>query len=393
MRTRGHRCTLINVPGAEHLIDGDDLAFEPIDGTSGPGLLDGHMRLLADPTGPSGLRRMIRSSAAMTAALLDGVPAVAARIGADAVLADMAEPAGPVLARHLRLPCVATVTGLPLMAEPGVPPPFVDWPYLSGGAGRFRNQGGHAVARWLMRPIDRVIEERAQAWGVAAAGGAGLQVAQCPAAFDFPRRRLPAGFRYGAPWRLPENEGADLPDDGRPLVFCSLGSLQGSRTAVFAAMTAACASVGARAVVAHGGGLSEAEAVALPGDPLVRDWWPQRAVLKRCSAAVLHGGFNTVIDALAAGVPIVAVPIAFEQPATAARIEWTGAGRMVPFRRATRATLARALGAVLGQSCYRKAARTLSVTIAGRNGASEAAEAITAWLAPSGAGDAMASPG
>ena len=51
-------------------------------------------------------------------------------------------------------------------------------------------------------------------------------------------------------------------------------------------------------MIAHGGGLSADEEAGLPGNPLVRAFWPQRAVLRRCAAAVLHGGFNTVLDAL-----------------------------------------------------------------------------------------------
>ena len=158
-------------------------------------------------------------------------------------------------------------------------------------------------------------------------------------------------------------------------------------------MTAAGARVGARGVVAHGGGLDEDDAAALPGAPLVRAWWPQRAVLARCSAAILHGGFNTVLDALAAGVPIVAAPIAFEQPATAARIEWTGAGRVVPFRRATERSLAAALGEVLRRPAYGAAARRLAADMAGRDGAADAAALISASLsAASAAGDTRAYP-
>ncbi len=123
-----------------------------------------------------------------------------------------------------------------------------------------------------------------------------------------------------------------------------------------------------------------ADAAALPGDPLVRAFWPQRGVLRQCAAAILHGGFNTVLDALAAGVPIVAVPIAFEQPATAARVAWTGTGRVVPLRRATRDTLAAALRAVLTDPDYRVATGRFAAALAGRDGAAEAAAVIGATL-------------
>ena len=47
----------------------------------------------------------------------------------------------------------------------------------------------------------------------------------------------------------------------------------------------------------------------------MRDFVPQRAVLARSALLVGHAGFNTVLDALSHGVPIVAMPLAFEQPA------------------------------------------------------------------------------
>ena len=148
-----------------------------------------------------------------------------------------------------------------------------------------------------MRPITRVLERYRRAWHLDPDEEMRhLHVAQCPRGFDFPRENLPRRFLYGSPWR---RQMIDLPMalDDRPLVFCSLGTLQGSRRRLFGKMAAACAAVGARAVIAHGGGLSRAEEVALPGDPLVRAFWPQEAVLRRCAAAILHGGFNSVLDA------------------------------------------------------------------------------------------------
>ncbi|MCP6059663.1 glycosyltransferase, partial [Klebsiella pneumoniae] len=83
-------------------------------------------------------------------------------------------------------------------------------------------------------------------------------------------------------------------------------------------------------------------------------------VLKRCAAAVLHCGMNTVLDALAEGVPLVAMPIAFEQPATAARLAYAGVAEVVPAGRASRVRLANALRAVLTVPDYRLAARRIA---------------------------------
>ena len=383
LRDRGHQVTLVHVAGARELVAGPAVGFEPLGGRGdAPGLLPTYLAQLATATGPAGVVRMIAATAAMTALLLDGLPAALDRIGADAVIADSAEPAGVLVARHLRLPVITSVTGLPLIREAHVPPAFVDWPYLSGPLGRFRNAGGYAVTDALLRPITRVVAARRALWEIDDAGEFSglLQVAQCPRGLDFPRRSPPPAFRYGAPWRLDEAPIPRPSEDGRPLIFCSLGSLQGARTALFATMTAACAAIGARAVVAHGGGLSDAEARSLPGDPLVRDYWPQRALLRHCTAAVLHGGFNSVLDALAARVPIVALPIAFEQPATAARLAFVGAGLRLSPRRLAVGALAAALRRVIDEPTYRAAATRLGDEMAGAGGATEAAALVSAAL-------------
>ena len=377
----GHRVTIVHVDGVERFVHDSAIGFVAVPAAGGA-TLDAYLDLLGRPTGPRGLPRMISATAAMSGRLLDGVPAAIERIGAQAVIADTAEPAGPLIAARLNLPLVASVTGLPLLREEDVPPPFLGWRYRGDAIGRNRNNGGYQVADLLLRPITRVLDDRRRAWRLAADGEPLTWVAQCPRGFDYPRGRLPDTFRYGGAWRADVAGPGNLPaGDGRPLIFCSLGTLQGSRRGLFHIMARACAAVGGRAVIGHGGGLSPAEETALPGDPLVRAFWPQAAILRHCAAAVLHGGFNTVLDALAAGVPIVALPIAFEQPGTAARVAWSGAGRVLSPRGLRPATLAAALAAVMRDPAYAGAAARIGAEMARSGGAEAAARRVSAALA------------
>jgi MGT family glycosyltransferase len=376
----GHRVTFVHVDDVARLVSAPDIGFAPMPRAAlGSESLSAFFAKLASATGPVGLTRMIRATAMMTEALLDHAPTVLKRIGVDALVADSAEPAGALLANHIGVPYVVSITGLPLLSEPTIPPPYLGWRYRPDMRGVIRNNGGYGVANLLMRPVTKVLEDHRRAWGLSdAAHESRLYIAQCPRGLDYPRRELPALFRYGGPWRSPAPAGCDLPVDGRPLVFCSLGTLQGSRRAVFAKMAEACASIGARAVIGHGGGLTPAEAATLPGDPLVQAFWPQESVLRHCAAAVLHGGFNTVLDALAAGVPIVALPIAFEQPGTAARLKWVGAGRTLSPHRLTPGRLASALEDVVRNPSYREAALRLSAEMTAAGGAAQAANAVSA---------------
>lgn len=381
----GSEVTIVHVADAAPLASDPAVRFAALDHPADrAGILATYMAALAKPSGLIGLPRMIRSTAAMTALLLEALPAALTRLGIDAVIADSVEPAGALVARHLGVPFVTAITGLPLLKEPTVPPPFLGWTYRADAIGLNRNRGGYAVSDLLMRPITATVATYARRWGLDPdpryQWSDRLQIAQCPARLDFPRAALPPSFRYGAPWRRREAAETLPIDDDRPLIFCSLGSLQGARRPLFAAMTRACAAVGARAVVAHGGGLSDREAASLPGDPVVRAFLPQTLVLRQCAAAILHGGFNTVIDALAAGLPIVAVPLAFEQPATAARLARVGAACVVSPASAGRGGLEPALRRVLTEPRYRQAARLFAADMATGGGATDAAALVDAAL-------------
>ncbi|CAH2601511.1 Glycosyltransferase family 1 protein [Rhodovastum atsumiense] len=323
----------------------------------------------------------VRGTATRTAALADPLLAALRLLAPDVVAVDQLEPAGALAAATLGLPWVSVANALAINREPGVPPPFTAWRWRDSRFGRWRNHGGWRVHDLLMHPLDTVIARRAAAAGLEMRGiddtlSPFAQVSQLVAGLDFPRRALPDGFHYVGPIRAPEPAPAWPPGGGRRLVFASLGTLQGHRAGIFRAIAAACAGLGLELVIAHGGRLP-AEAIAtLPGTPQVHNFVPQRAVLARAAALVGHGGMNTVMDAMAAGVPAVILPLAYEQGAIAARLERAGAGIALhgPFDRARR--LRAALAAVTGDPRFRTAAATLQRECTAAGGAERAAEII-----------------
>lgn len=387
---RGHRATFLHMADAAPLVGGEgagqEISFRPVgQGTHPPGTLAGIKHRMATIRAFWGLAGIIRDVASTTDMLCRDLPGALREIGADAVVADQSEAAGGLVAAHLGLPVVSVANALPLNREPGVPPPFTPWRYDPSHWGTERNLGGYRVSDLLMRAPSRVISGYATAWRIGErrtiedCASRLAQVSQTVPGFDMPRIALPDVFHHVGPLRDPEggDPGFRLPEpDGRPLVYASLGTLQGGRVSIFRRIAEAARRLECRLVVAHGGALSTAQVATLPGRPAVHDFVPQDVVLRDASLAVLNGGLNTVMDALTHGVPVVAVPIAFEQGAIAARLERAGAGRAVSRRFLTAGRMERTMREVLATSSYRARSRELGREVARGRGVDGAADIV-----------------
>jgi zeaxanthin glucosyltransferase len=100
---------------------------------------------------------------------------------------------------------------------------------------------------------------------------------------------------------------------------------------------------------------------------------PQASLLQRARLALTHAGLNTVLDALRFGVPIVAVPITYEQPAIAARVECAGAGKSLPLAQLTASRLREVIREVLDHPAYAQQSRRMASVIKGAGGVPKAA--------------------
>jgi len=384
IQARGGRVTFIHVGDARAMLGHHPVGFHAVGGGNyPPGALAEYTRILGKASGPIGTMRMVCATARLCEMLCRELPNAIRDIGADMVLADVAEPAAALVARHLKTPFIGVITGLPLHPDPLVPPPYLSWQPDTSPTGLLRMRRAYAVTDTMMLPITAVLRKYATAWNLAGDPADVLSpllnVAQCPPGLDYARTNASPPIAWCGPFRDVRAEAIDPPlSDGRPLVFCSLGTLQGGRIELFRAMSAACADVGARAVIAHCGLLTAAQIASLPGNPIVRAFWPQRALLRHVRAAIVHGGFNTALDCLVAGVPTVVVPIAFEQPGTAARLRAAGVAVVVPLRKLTRHSLKTALAQILDRGAYRQASQAFAACYANLGGADDAANQIMA---------------
>jgi UDP:flavonoid glycosyltransferase YjiC (YdhE family) len=191
--------------------------------------------------------------------------------------------------------------------------------------------------------------------GLAARIAASSYVTCFPETVDpslFPLTRV----RHPATEVTPEPLADWWPGDERPLVYVSFGSVAATFPAasqVYRSALDAVASLDARIVLTTGG--NEIELGDVPDNVHVESWVQEPDVLGAASAAVGHGGSGTTLSALAAGRPLVVVPLFGDQPTNAVRVAAAGAGVV-----ATIDGIGRAIERVLERDEYRAAAARIA---------------------------------
>jgi UDP:flavonoid glycosyltransferase YjiC (YdhE family) len=163
-----------------------------------------------------------------------------------------------------------------------------------------------------------------------------------------------------------------LPDwwpgrEEQPLVYVTFGSVAGQFPQALAVYEVALRAVGdlpVRVLLTVGNDLDLDALPPAPDNVQIERWVPQQDVLGHAAMAVVHGGSGSTLGAIAAGVPLVIVPLFADQPENARRVAEVGAGLAVePDREdpgATKGPLREAIAAVLADPSYRDSVRALA---------------------------------
>jgi zeaxanthin glucosyltransferase len=389
---REHRVTVVQQADVAAMLRDPRLGFAQVGaGSHPPGSLQSVIDRAARPGGPWGIRRVIADMASATDMYCREAPGVLRTIGADCIIADQMEPAGGLVAEHLGLPFVSVACALPVNREALVPLPVMPWRYRATPWGEQLNLHSSGVYDRAMQAHAAVIARHAAAFGLPPRQRLDeclsplLQLSQTTPGFDFPRTSLPEHFHGIGPLRsaLSDESPMDTPvAPGRPFVFASLGTLQGDRFGLFRRIAAACRELDLQLLIAHCGRLDASQELRLlkAGASWVTDFAPQRAVLARADAVITHAGLNTVLDALEAGVPSLALPIAFDQPGVAARVVHAGVGLKLDPRLASRRRIVQGLRRLLREPGFAERAKKLGDEVRTAGGAPRAAQLIEAAL-------------
>ncbi|AEU37753.1 glycosyltransferase [Granulicella mallensis] len=206
-------------------------------------------------------------------------------------------------------------------------------------------------------------------------------VSQTPKEFDLPGIPWPPQFHYAGPFF--DDAGREpIPFpweklDGRPLVYASLGTLVNGLDSIYKTILPAVGRMPEiQVVLSKGSNIDLADLGPIPSNVIVVDKAPQLELLKRSVLCITHAGLNTALESLALGVPMVAIPIGYDQFGVAIRLAYHGVGEALQLDDLTIDGLHELIQKVLHTPGYNEKAQYFRDVIAKRRGLDVAAEAI-----------------
>lgn len=293
----------------------------------------------------------------------------------DALLADGMMFGTIIAAQAARLPVAALMPNIWMIPTPGLPAVGPGLLPATNALGRIRDAVMlKAVTRLFDGGLPALNAARA-AYGLPALRSFWRQVLDVErilvlssSAFDYGSPHVPANVRYVGPilddpqwaeaWSPPWTKASD-----EPLVLVGFTSNYQDQAPLLRRVVEALTPLPVRAVVTLGQMLA-ADAVQASDNVAVVQSAPHAEILKRASAVVSHCGHGTTLKALAAGVPLVCIPMGRDQNDTAARVVHQGAGIRLSAK-ASVVAIRQAVQEVLAQHRYRANAARMAAAIAG----------------------------
>ena len=386
LKRRGHGVTMIGILDAEDKTLAAGLEFLAYGTEEYPqGAIAKSLNHLSKLSGLAAFRYTMKLLAEGANVLLRDAPKIIKYSEVDALLIDQTSPGGS-MADFLEIPFITICSGLVLNQDENVPPYLTNWEYNPAWWAKMRNRATWTLYGGLTKPIREVVAEYRRQWNLPFDSDSNdaysqlAQISQQPALLEFPRKKLPHWFHFTGPYHYSgTREPVSFPWDkltGQPLIYASMGTLQNRLIDVFDKIAAACEELDAQLVISLGGSATPEFLPNLSGNPLVVEYAPQLEILQKASLTITHAGMNTTLECLTNGVPMVAIPIANDQPGIAARIAWSGTGETIPLNRLTVARLRTAISKVLTQPSYKQNALRLQEAINKAGGVTRAADII-----------------
>lgn len=390
LKSRGHEVVFIGVPDIESVVRTADLEFIPFCESEYPlGTVARTWGAIANLHGLDVIRYTARKlTPGLVKAALEHLPGKIAESGVDSLVLDTTYRGLEIVPMHLRLPYVQIWNVLHFDVSGSTPLMFYSWPHETSPEALASNVKGLQILRELGEPMMPIVRSYAERnglkidWSNPAATSSKLAViTQTPKEFDFPIAHLPSQFHYAGPFH--DNEGRQpipFPWDrlnGKPLIYASMGTLvNGLRNVYGTILEAASQFPEMQMVLSVGRNFNPDDLGQIPSNTIVVRAAPQIDLLKRAALSITHAGLNTALEALAQGVPMVAIPVGFDQPGVAARIAYHGVGEFIEVGNLTTRRLSDLIAKIKENPKYRNKAGWFQKILSETSGLEVAADVV-----------------
>ena len=239
-------------------------------------------------------------------------------------------------------------------------------PVLVGGLRRGRDEMNESRAVVGLPPMDRFH------------GGISSELALVA---TFPQLEYPATLAGRGPGdgtdrlRAAAPAGAGPAGDG-PLVLVAPSTAQDPGCRLVRVALEALAEEPVRVLATTNRHRPEVPLPAAPANAEVVDWLSYSQAMPLADLVICHGGHGTVARALGAGVPVLCCPAVGDMTENGARVAWSGAGLMLPWRLMAGPTLRLAVRRLLEDPAFRLRAGELASWAQVNDGAARGAELV-----------------
>ena len=390
MQARGHEVIFFGLPDAARIIHSAGLDFVPFGEERYPvGTTPAMYAHLAMLKGEDVVRYSFQEMHPQrTTITLNQLPEKVIHRGVEALVLDTIHFFAELVPMSMGIPYAHIWNVLHIDSSGATPPCLFGWNYEDTPVARARNMEAVRKMSSVFQPIQQVARSWAENhglqvdWDTPNATISKLAViTQTPKEFDFPDVPQAPAFHYAGPFHDDYGrERVAFPWErltGEPLIYASMGTLVNGLTDVFRIILKAAAAIpGRQLVLSIGSNIQMDDIGPIPAGAIVVSSAPQVELLKRAELCITHAGINTTLESLALGVPMVAIPVGFDQPGIAARIVYHGVGKSVPVASVNKEDLFGAIQEVLGNPSYRDTACRFQRTIARTHGLDRAADVL-----------------
>ncbi|MEC1626046.1 macrolide family glycosyltransferase [Bacillus mojavensis] len=209
-----------------------------------------------------------------------------------------------------------------------------------------------------------------------------LNIVFMPKSFQIQHETFDDRFCFVGPslGKRTEQESLEIEKGDGPLMLISLGTAFNAWPEFYKMCIEAFRNSSWQVIMSVGKTIDPESLDEIPANFTIRQSVPQLEVLAKADLFISHGGMNSTMEAMNAGVPLVVIPQMYEQELTAKRVDELGLGVYLPKEEVTVSRLQEAVQAVSGDQEVLSRVKNMQKDVKEAGGAERAAAEIEAFI-------------